>query len=181
MILQQRIDCSRNCTKLRLVLCEGTVLSMDIALRAATENDFAYCWGIYAAESAGLIHALNVDKAAQADYFKKRWASQETRIITLAGIDIGWLQTRPQDGALFLAQFFIDPAFQNRGIGTVVMKCLVHEAEDTGQVMTLSVVRINPAQRLYKRLGFYVTHEDESKAYMRCEPGIAAPIANLRA
>ena len=151
---------------------------MDITLRPAQETDFAFCWGIYAAESAGLLHALNVDKASQGEYFRKRWSAREARIIALDGADIGWLQTRLQDGALFLAQFFIDPAFQNRGIGTVVMKRLLQE--NASQAMTLEVVRINPAQSLYKRLGFYVTREDEANAYMRREPGITAPIANLR-
>jgi len=32
------------------------------------------------------------------------------------------------------------------------------------------VVKINPARRLYERLGFSVTHEDLHKVYMRREP-----------
>ena len=39
--------------------------------------------------------------------------------------------------------------------------------------MTLAVVKINPAKRLYDRLGFRVAGEDERKFYMRREPGTA--------
>jgi ribosomal protein S18 acetylase RimI-like enzyme len=36
--------------------------------------------------------------------------------------------------------------------------------------VTLGVVKTNPAKRLYERLGFRVTNEDERKLYMRREP-----------
>jgi ribosomal protein S18 acetylase RimI-like enzyme len=39
--------------------------------------------------------------------------------------------------------------------------------------MTLGVVKSNPAKRLYERLGFNVTHEDERKFYMRRAPDTA--------
>ena len=123
---------------------------------------------------------MNLDKGAQATNFRKIWKAPETRIVSEAGRDIGWLQNRIEDGALFLAQIFLDPAFQNRGIGTNVLKGMLKDAEDSDLAMTLGVVRNNPALRLYKRLGFYVTGEDERKFYMRREPGVAAPIANLR-
>jgi hypothetical protein len=33
--------------------------------------------------------------------------------------------------------------------------------------VTLGVVKINPALRLYERLGFRITHDDARKFYMR--------------
>jgi ribosomal protein S18 acetylase RimI-like enzyme len=38
-------------------------------------------------------------------------------------------------------------------------------------------VKINPALRLYERLGFRITHEDERKFYMKRDPDRAAPIS----
>jgi hypothetical protein len=32
------------------------------------------------------------------------------------------------------------------------------------------VVKINPARRLYERLGFTVIHEDERKLYLQWDP-----------
>jgi len=158
--------------------------AIQLTFRAAREDEFGYCWAMYAAESAEMLHSLNLDKAAdksaQAEHFRKRWQSSETRIIYLGPGDVGWLQSRPEDGTLFLAQNFINPDFQNQGLGTAVINHLLGEAAAAGQAMTLGVIRVNPAMRLYKRLGFYVTHEDEAKAYMRRELGVAAPIANLK-
>jgi ribosomal protein S18 acetylase RimI-like enzyme len=42
----------------------------------------------------------------------------------------------------------------------------------------LSVVKINPALRLYERLGFRITHEDDRKFYMKREPDMAAPTSD---
>ena len=55
------------------------------------------------------------------------------------------------------------------------MNRLIGEATRARQAMTLGVVKINPAKRLYERLGFRTTHEDDRKFYMRREPGTAAP------
>jgi ribosomal protein S18 acetylase RimI-like enzyme len=48
-----------------------------------------------------------------------------------------------------------------------VVKGLIEEAARAGQSLTLGVVKTNPALRLYERLGFRTTHEDERKFYMR--------------
>jgi GNAT superfamily N-acetyltransferase len=49
------------------------------------------------------------------------------------------------------------------------MNALIEEATHLHGPITLAVVEISPALRLYERLGFRVTHEDESKIYMRRE------------
>ena len=51
------------------------------------------------------------------------------------------------------------------------MHVLIEEATHAQKAITLGVVKINPARRLYERLGFRVTHEDQHKVYMRREPG----------
>lgn len=89
----------------------------------------------------------------------------------LDGIDIGWLQSRVEDDALFLAQLFVAALFQRQGNGAEVMHRLIKEANRANQAVTLGVVKTNPARHLYERLGFRVTHEDDRKFYMRREPG----------
>jgi ribosomal protein S18 acetylase RimI-like enzyme len=116
-----------------------------------------------------IIRELKLDRDLQRASFGRQWQVDEVRIITLDGTDIGWLQSRTQDGTLFLAQLFVEAPLQRRGIGTAVMHRLFGEAIRAGQAMTLGVVKINPAKRLYDRLGFRVTHEDERKFYMRWE------------
>lgn len=151
---------------------------MQIALRPACREDFDYCRRLYFAGMKTIIKQLNLDGAAQAASFEQQWNSTQVRIITLNGSDVGWLQSLMRDDGLFVGQLFVDGPFQNRGIGTEVMKRLISEAAALNQAVLLSVVKINPALRLYERLGFYVTHEDHRKLYMKRDPEGAAPISH---
>jgi ribosomal protein S18 acetylase RimI-like enzyme len=47
-----------------------------------------------------------------------------------------------------------------------VVKGLIEEAARAGQALTLGVEKTNPALRLYERLGFRTTHEDDRKFYI---------------
>jgi GNAT superfamily N-acetyltransferase len=147
---------------------------MLIAFRPARSQDFDYCKRIYFGEMGWIIRELHLDERAQAESFQKQWNQAQVRIITLQGTDIGWLQTFAQDDALFLAQLFIEPHHQRRGIGTEVMKRLINEAAGVNQPIRLDVVKINPALRLYERLGFRVSGQDDRKFYMMRDPDTTA-------
>jgi ribosomal protein S18 acetylase RimI-like enzyme len=78
-------------------------------------------------------------------------------------------KTALTDDALFLSQLFVDTSFQRQGIGTHLVRILIEEAARDDKAVTLGVVKTNPALRLYRRLGFSITHEDQNKFYMRRE------------
>ena len=126
-----------------------------------------------------IFRDLKLDRDAQIASFSRQWAASEVRIILLDGVDIGWLQSTARDGTYFLGQLFVDAAHQRRGIGTEVMHLLIGEATALNQAVTLGVVKTSPAKRLYERLGFRVTHDDDRKFYMRREPDAAASKPNL--
>jgi len=114
-----------------------------------------------------IIKKLNLNMDAQVANFRERWDAGQVRIITLDGMDIGWLQSFVEDDALFLGQLFVDRALRRQGIGTQVIKGLIEEAAGAGRAVTLGVIKTNPALGLYERLGFRTTHEDARKFYMR--------------
>jgi ribosomal protein S18 acetylase RimI-like enzyme len=136
-------------------------------LRPARPEDFDYCARLYFEGTEKIIQELNLNMDAQVAGLRQRWDVTQVRIITLDGTDIGWLQSFEKDDALFLGQLFVDGALRQRGIGTEVVKALIEEATRAGRAMTLGVAKTNPALRLYERLGFRTTHEDERKFYMR--------------
>jgi ribosomal protein S18 acetylase RimI-like enzyme len=144
-------------------------LTSQPALRPARPEDFDYSARLYFEGMGNLIKELNLDLNAHVASFRQQWDVAQVRIITLDGTDIGWLQSFVKDETLFLGQLFVDAAFRQQGIGTRVVKGLIEEAARAGRAVTLGVVKINPALRLYERLGFRTTHEDERKFYMRRE------------
>jgi hypothetical protein len=58
------------------------------------------------------------------------------------------------------------------------MNRLIEEATHSSQAVTLGVVKTNPALRLYQRLGFRITHDDDRKYYMRRDAGPPQPSPN---
>ena len=151
---------------------------MQITLRPARAQDFDYCASLYFTGMRRIIQELKLDMAAQVASFRQQWEFLQVRIITFDGADVGWLQSFAQGDAVFLAQLFVDDSLQRQGIGTQVMNCVIGEAKSARQAVTLGVVKINPAFRLYQRLGFRITHEDDRKFYMRRDPDLDTPIPN---
>jgi ribosomal protein S18 acetylase RimI-like enzyme len=145
-----------------------------LTFRPALNQDFGYCKSIYFAEMEWIIRELHLDERAQAESFQQQWNQTQVRVITLNGIDIGWLQSFPQGEDVFLSQLFIERSHQRLGIGTEVMKRLIKEAERLNQAMLLDVVKMNPAKRLYERLGFQIVGEEEHKFNMKRDPDRAS-------
>jgi ribosomal protein S18 acetylase RimI-like enzyme len=142
-------------------------LVSQTVLRPARPEDFDYCARLYFEGMEKVIKELHLDMDTQIAGFRQRWDVMQVRIITLDGTDIGWLQSFVEDDALFLGQLFVDRTLRGQGIGTHLVKRLIEEAARAGRAVTLGVVKASPALRLYKRLGFRITHEDERKFYMR--------------
>jgi ribosomal protein S18 acetylase RimI-like enzyme len=175
---------SRHCVSLRIrqpanglktSVVHVTDRPMQIALRPAGAQDFEYCKRLYFAGMKTIIAELNLDMAAQAVSFSEQWALEQVRIIDVDDSNAGWLQSEMRDDEMFIAQLFVDGPFQRQGIGTHVMKSLIGEAARLNQPVRLAVVKINPALRLYERLGFHTTHEDDRKFYMKRDPDGAGP------
>jgi ribosomal protein S18 acetylase RimI-like enzyme len=141
-------------------------LATQCARRPARPEDFDYCARLYFEGMENIIKELNLDAAAHTAGFRQSWDVTQVRIVTLDGTDIGWLQSFVKDDTLFLGQLFVDKSLRGQGIGTELVKGLIEEAARAGRSVTLGVVKTNPALRLYERLGFRTTHEDERKFYM---------------
>jgi GNAT superfamily N-acetyltransferase len=151
--------------------------SLPITLRPALQQEFDYCKRLYFTEMKWIIEELHLDRAAQDTGFQQQWNLQQVHIIEIGGAPVGWLHTITQDQELFVAQMFVDRPFQRKGIGTEVMKRLIDEAARLHQTLRLSVAKINPARRLYERLGFRTTHEDDRKFYMQLNPFNEIPLS----
>src|SRR5215813_5147776 len=89
-------------------------------------------------------------------------------------MDAGWIQYRVDRDEIFLGSIYVLPAMQRHGIGTHVLRSLLALAEQQSKELTLAVMKSNPAVRLYERIGFRITHEDEYKLYMRANPQAGA-------
>jgi ribosomal protein S18 acetylase RimI-like enzyme len=144
-------------------------MAIDLSLRPALPQDFAFCRRVYFDTMGWIILELGLKEAAERARFRRQWRVEQVRIAANAGEDVGWLQTAPGADAIFLAQLYVDTPFQRQGIGGALLRILIAEANRDRKALSLGVVKINPARRLYARLGFRVTREDRYKLDMRRE------------
>jgi ribosomal protein S18 acetylase RimI-like enzyme len=107
------------------------------------------------------------DEQKQRETFAAQWKREEVRIISVDGEDAGWLQVAELPTEIRLQKFFILPQFQRAGIGSEVLNRSLVAWRSTGKRVVVRVLKNNPARRLYERLGFSVTAEEDVTFRMR--------------
>ena len=138
-------------------------------LRPATGGDYDFLYALqrvtyreYVIQTWGVW-----DEAWQQDYFHAHFDPAREQIIVVDRQDAGAISVDRRPGELFLANIQILPAYQNGGLGTALIRQLLAEAQRRGVPMVLQVLRVNPARRLYERLGFRVVEETPTHFVMR--------------
>jgi ribosomal protein S18 acetylase RimI-like enzyme len=104
---------------------------------------------------------LRMQFNAQQRWYETAYAQAEHQIILLNGEPVGRiLIDRATDFAL-LVDIALLAEHRNLGIGARLLRELIEQSEKTGIPIRLQVMKTNPAQHLYERLGFVKTGEDE--------------------
>lgn len=144
------------------------VSDKQIALRPATSSDFDFLFDLHRAAMRDYIATTwGWDENWQREYFQQHFTPEAYQIITVGEQDVGVVAVRRHENELFLSNIEILPEHQNKGIGTAVISRVVQEARQNGWAMTLQVLKVNPARRLYERLGFVVEDETATHYTMR--------------
>ena len=143
---------------------------MIIDLRPVRPDDYAFALDLYLAtiKPYASAWAIWVDEEQEA-LFSDLWRPDDTRVIVLDGVDVGWVEVRQTGEEIFLKQLYVAPAYQRRGIGTHGVLQLLAEWTGIATSMALFVLKNNPAVRFYERLGFSVVRETPTKFMMRRE------------
>ncbi|MCY1552973.1 Acetyltransferase (GNAT) domain protein [compost metagenome] len=102
---------------------------------------------------------------------------ESAQIVQLHGRPAGLFKTLREPSGWRVVQIQIDPAFQGQGLGRHLLSGLLRQADQAGAPVTLSVLKGNPARRLYESLGFAAMEETELEIEMRYEPGQPSPAA----
>jgi GNAT superfamily N-acetyltransferase len=146
---------------------------MEIHVREALPADVDFARSLYFEAMRAMIEPIfGWDQRLQEESFAGWFDLQEAGIIVADGRDVGWMQTRVNAREVFLGSLYVVPEMQRLGIGTYILRKLIDECSRSSKVLTLAVMKVNPAIHLYERLGFCLTHEDQYKFYMRAHaPG----------
>lgn len=109
-----------------------------------------------------ITNILEMQFNSQKQAYSLQFPEAENLIICLNKERIGRIITNRTANELKLIDISLLPKFRNMGVGTKLITNLIKEATVKNLPLTLQVARNNPAAfRLYQKLGFQVTGENE--------------------
>jgi ribosomal protein S18 acetylase RimI-like enzyme len=139
-----------------------------IYLRPATPDDSEFVYNLkkqtlkqYITETWGW------DEKVQRSYHKKRFEPAKYQIIQIDGENIGCVSIEEQSNKIILNIIDITPDYQNKGIGSKLIRGLIKKGLQENKTIELQVLKVNQrAFNLYTSLGFTLRDETETHYHM---------------
>lgn len=127
-----------------------------LRLREATMRDYLKQSGLPFDEAAQIARSMDRFEHAQ--------------IVMQDGHDIGLLKNDKSTNPWELVQIQLLPAYQRKGIGETLLRQTLAEASKAKVAVLLSVLKVNPAKRLYERVGFREIGEKDGIRFLMQGP-----------
>ena len=147
-----------------------TVSHLNIRRRAANADDEPFLYDLYSATREEEVSAwglsaeqresfLKLQFTARQRHYDIAFAGAEDRIILIDERPAGRILVFRSELEIRLVDIALLPEHQGRGAGAFLLKELIEEARTAAKSLTLHVGKLNPAVRLYQRLGFAVVSD----------------------
>ncbi|KKO54596.1 GNAT family N-acetyltransferase [Paenibacillus sp. DMB20] len=142
-----------------------------IHIRPAVSADEEYLYQLYCSTRKSEIEAFCWDEDQERAFLSMQWAAQtrsyaaqfplaEHSIVMYGETKAGRTIVDRGEQAFVLVDISLLPDFQNRGIGTLLLRELQIESCSCSKRLCLSVLSASRAVRLYERLGFRTAVDD---------------------
>ena len=142
-------------------------------LRPAQWADEDWLFGLHRAAMHDYVDATwGWDEAWQRHHFASDYAPARNALIIRdddEALPIGRVSLTLHWRRFFLRDLELVAAERNRGLGTAILQAVLHLARQDECHVDLLVLKCNPAQRLYARLGFRIVADDGARLRMRSE------------
>jgi len=127
----------------------------DWSFRAATKADFEPLLDLrlrVMRPALERIGRFDPDRARQ--YFGEGFDLDWMRVILVEDAIAGCVCFRREDEHWVLEYFYLEPRFHRSGLGGAILRALLAEADRSGRVVRLEVVKGSESAHLYERHGF---------------------------
>lgn len=92
--------------------------------------------------------------SAQHEHYMEHYPVAQFDVVETDEGAVGRLYVDRRKDEIRLIDIALLPEFRNQGIGGRLLNGLIDESERSGKPLSIHVEQMNPAMRLYKRLGF---------------------------
>jgi ribosomal protein S18 acetylase RimI-like enzyme len=139
----------------------------DFCLRPAERSDYPFALALYLEGAKEHLTKIGRwDENRIVALFREGYKQGRTRIISVDGRVVGFIQVVDFADRLYLRQIHLIDGFRGRGIGSTLIGAELKRGAESGRPVTLDVMHGNPARRLYVKLGFESTGKDPDKEQM---------------
>ncbi|WP_343556185.1 GNAT family N-acetyltransferase [Sphingobacterium sp.] len=111
--------------------------------------------------------ASSLSTAVDSHMLRIKYKFEHASIIEYNRTSIGLLKIERKQDGIELIQIQIDPLYQGKGIGKKILEQIINEANFDKKSITLQVLKVNKAQRLYVKLGFKMIEESNDSYFMK--------------
>jgi ribosomal protein S18 acetylase RimI-like enzyme len=140
--------------------------------RPAIDADEEFLFNLYAQERAAELMLAGLDatqremfvqmqfRARKASYAANYPTATQEIICAEDGTPAGGILVERTADGMRLIDIAVINGKRGQGLGTEVIRALQQECDTRGWTLRLQVAKGNPAERLYRRLGFEIAGED---------------------
>ena len=139
-----------------------------IDLRPAGPDDAEFLYRVYASTRYGELAPLRWPPEKVEAFLRMQFRAQDTHyrqyypgaafdVILVGGVPAGRLYVDRWPDEVRVVDIALLPEFRGAGVGTHLLAGLLAEAAAAGRRVSIHVEALNPARRLYQRLGFVKT------------------------
>jgi GNAT superfamily N-acetyltransferase len=153
-------------TSVSRIECDVAERATTITLQAAQQGDAEALVALRILamrESLERVGRFDPERARQR--FLSTFSPEHTRHIVIAGERTGFVVVKRDREGLLLDHLYVDPRFQNRGIGAAVLRQVFAEADEAGMPLRVGALRGSDSNRFYARYGFAMVKEEEWDNY----------------
>lgn len=142
----------------------------QVALRPVEPCDDEFLYRVYAGTRTEELAIVPWDDAqkdaflraqfdAQSRWYRENYPRATNEMVVVDGEPAGRLYLHRGPTEIRIVDIALLPEYRGNGVGTSLLRDLLAEADAAGKRVTIHVERLNPALRLYERLGFSVVED----------------------
>jgi GNAT superfamily N-acetyltransferase len=157
-------------------------MSTSVTLREARSEDQPFLLRLYSDVRGPEMSAwgwppsqrdafLRMQFEAQRRSWQTAWPMASDAIVVEENAPIGRRLVATDAAGLHLVDIALLAPWRNRGIGSALLRAMLDECGAKGCPLLLHVLRGNPAQRLYERMGFREIDASQMYIQMQWTPG----------